>query len=192
MPRETPSPMEPGSTGRQSYHVLLFDDPERTVDAVRALRGRGFEVADVHSPFPVHGLDEALGLPPTRISRATLVGALVGLTVAGTFQVWSHTRGWPLLIGGKSNLAIPALIPVGFELTILFAAFATVGTLLVRSRLFPRAGSAPASQPDLRATDDRFAVVVCERDGGFSAAGFREACAELAPVEVRMGWRIGR
>lgn len=184
-----PSGPGTGISERILFHVLIFDDPEKTLAAVRSLRDRGFDVSDVHSPFPVHGMDEALGLAPTRISRATLIGGITGVVVAGTFQVWSHTRDWPLLIGGKSNLAIPALVPVGFELTILFAAFATVAALLFRSRLFPRLSGTPESQPDLRTTDDRFAVVVREGDAGFALDRFRELCRELEPEAVRMGWR---
>jgi hypothetical protein len=178
----------PGS--RRRIHTLAFDDPSRALTAVRTLIADGFEVEDVHTPYAVHGMDEALGLPGTRLGLATLAGGLLGAGVAFGFQIWTHAIDWPLVIGGKSPLALPAQVPVSFELTILFAAFATVGTLLVRRRLFPRAAVMPPTQPGLGVTDDRFVVLVVERDAGFRPARLRELVRELEPVETVEGWRV--
>jgi len=171
--------------------MLVFDEPEATVAAVRQLRGGGFEVADVHSPFPLHGAEEALGLPPTRIALATLIGGLAGGLGKLGFQGWVHVVDWPMNIGGKPDTALPALVPVTFELTVLVAAFATLGALFLRRRLFPRIVPAPAPrQPHPRVTDDRFAVLVVERDGAFSPDRFRLLCDSLRPVDVVESWRI--
>lgn len=159
-------------------HLLSFETPSRALDAVRLLRAESFEVGDVFSPFPIHGIEEALGWRETRLPLATLAGAVLGGSVAIGFQLWSHVRDWPLRIGGKSFSAIPALIPVTFELAVLFAAFATVGTLILRSGLRPRVVS---TAPD-RATDDAFVVVVLERDGAFSPDLFRRMVTRLAPA----------
>lgn len=176
---------------RGRVHVLVFDEPEATVGAVRRLRDEGFEVADVHSPFPLHGADEALGLRPTRIALATLVGGLAGGLGKLAFQGWVHVVDWPMNIGGKPDTALPALVPVTFELTVLVAAFATLGALFFRRRLFPRLVPAPAPrQPHPRVTDDRFAVLVVERDGGFSPERFRTLCLALGPCEVVEDWRV--
>lgn len=176
------------SSGRM--HVLLFDDPGRTLRAVKKLRAAGFDVDEVHSPFPVHGMDEALGLEETRLPWATLVGGAVGLTLAVAFLVWVHTTSWPMNIGGKSNRALPAIVPVIFEVMVLLAALATVGTLIVRSRLV-RPGDVPTDRlPHLRVTDDRFAVLVPETSGSFSMARFNTLCEELRPVERKDSWRI--
>lgn len=175
---------------RRRVHALSFGDPHRTLEAVRRLRAEGFEVFDVHSPFLVHGMAEALDLAPSRLGWATFVGGLIGGTVAFGFQVWTHAIDWPLLIGGKSPLALPAQVPVSFELTVLFAAFATVGGLLASRRLFPRVGRRPASQPHPAVTDDRFVVLVVERDAGFSPARFGELVRLLGPMDVSEGWRV--
>src|SRR5512138_1395312 len=107
---------------------------------------------------------------------ATLAGGLLGGAAAFGFQIWTHAIDWPLTIGGKSPLALPAQVPVSFELTVLFAAFATVGGLLLRRRLFPRVGkeALPPGQPDPRITDDLFVLLVLERDGRFRLGRFRE------------------
>ena len=176
--------------GRIRHHVLVFDDPERTLAAVKVLRSLGYEIGDVHSPFPVHGLSDALGLPPSRLSRATFVGGVTGLSLAVFLQLWTHARDWPLNIGGKTNLAGPALVPVAFELTVLLAAFGTVGALVVLGRLVPSlTGKAPASQPVKRVTDDQFAVLVVEQDASFSPAAFAQVCERLEPVQIRLDWR---
>ena len=175
---------------RRRIHTLAFEQPGITLQAVRRLREEGFEVHDVFSPFPLHGMDEALGLPETRLGLATLVGGLFGAAVAFGFQVWTHAIDWPLVIGGKSPLALPAQVPVSFELTILCAAFATAGGLLVRRRLFPRlSAGGPPAQPDRRVTDDRFVVVVVERNASFSSARFCELGRALGSVEIVEGWR---
>ncbi len=177
--------------GRKRIHAVVFDDPGNTVGAVVRLRSEGFEISDVHSPFPVHGMEEALGLRESNLPWATLVGGAIGLAVALWLQSWTHTVDWPLNIGGKSNLALPASIPIIFELTVLFAAFATVGTLFARGRLFPRLEiGTPATQPHARACDDRFVVLVIESDAAFSPERFAEVCRELAPVEINLGWRV--
>src|SRR5512141_2376951 len=139
---------------RRRLHALVFAEPGPTLSAVKRLRAAGVEVHDVYSPFALHGVDAALGLRPSRLGKATLVGGLFGGVSAFAFQIWTHAIDWPLFIGGKTPLALPAQVPVSFELTVLFAAFATVGGLVVTRRLFPRLNSAPfeAAQPDPRVT----------------------------------------
>lgn len=174
---------------RMRVHTLVFDDPERALAAVKALRAEGFEVDDVHTPYAVHGMAEALGLPESRLGLATLAGGLAGCGIAFGFQIWTHAIDWPLFIGGKSPLALPAQVPVSFELTILFAAFATVGALLVRRRLFPRLATAPPGQPCPAVTDDRFVILVVERDGGFRPSRLREMARSLGSIDFVEGWR---
>jgi hypothetical protein len=170
---------------RMQQHWLVFDDPQQTLSAVRTLRGEGFEIADVHSPFPIHGIEEALGWRETRLPYATFVGGAIGLAIAGLIQLWTHAVDWPLNIGGKSNLAIPALVPVAFELIVLLAAFATVGGLLYKGRLFPTTDARrPKRQPISGVSDDRFVVRVVERDGSFSARAFAQTCKRLGPKKV--------
>lgn len=175
---------------RRRIHTMVFDDPSLTLNAVQKLRADGFEVDDVHTPYAVHGMDEALGLPDTRLGLATLAGGLAGGCLAFGFQIWTHAIDWPLTIGGKSPLALPAQVPVSFELTVLFAALATVGSLLFRRRLFPRFIFEPPTQPSLAVTDDRFVVLIVERDAGFRPVRFREMARELGSVDSVEGWRV--
>jgi len=173
------------SHDRTRQHGLVFTDPETTLKAVKRLRAAGFEIADVHSPFPVHGINEAIGLAPTRLPWATFVGGSLGFIIAALLQTWTHSMDWPLNIGGKTKLAIPALVPVTFELIVLLAAFATVGGLLVRSKLRPTShAERPKEQPIRRVSDDRFVVLVNERDGSFSRSEFDRMIKRLKPEKV--------
>ena len=174
---------------RYRLHALVLDDPAKTLSAVERLRRARFDVADVYTPFPVHGLPEAMGIAPTRISYATLAGAVLGVSLGLGFQVWTSVRDWPLDIGGKSYLALPALVPVTFELGVLLAAFASVIALVVLARLKPR-GRAPESEPHPAVTDDRFVILVREVDASFDPARFREMAERLEVVEVMENWRV--
>jgi len=173
-----------------THHLLIFDDPEETLEAVHTLQDSGFDVADVVSPFPVHGIEEALGEEETRLPWATLVGGILGLSIAVGFQLWTHAVDWPLNVGGKSVTAIPAIIPVSFELTVLFAAFGTFFGILWRERLRPMAE--PRGIGDLAergVTCSKFAVIVRADSGAFDEKRFYELCDELEPTELEMSWR---
>ena len=181
---------DPAVVERRRVHALVFDDPARTLAAVKRLRDSGFDVGDVHSPFPVHGMEEALGMRPTRLAWATLVGGLAGGSLKLLFQSWVHIVDWPMNIGGKPDFSLPALVPVTFELTVLVAAFATLGALFVRRRLYPRPRPERAPrQPHLGVTDDRFVVLVMEHDGAFSPGRFRSLSSTLGAQEVIEAWR---
>ena len=135
----------------------IFASEHGLLEAARACRGRGFEIVDVRSPYPVHGIDDVAGIRRTRLPAVTLAAGATGFLVATAFQYWSSARDWPVNVGGKPWDSGPAFLPVTFEVTVLFAGLATVAALLVRSRLRP--GASP--RLDLPGvTDDRFALLV--------------------------------
>jgi len=160
--------------------IGVFSGEGDLLRAVRAVRARGWVVRDAFAPYAVHGLDEAMGLARTRLVRVCLVLGLVGFVAALAFQLWTFGWSWPLIVGGKDTAAVPALIPISFEVTVLFAALGTVLALFARSRLWP---GREARLPAAGVTDDRFAVAV-----EAEAADLREAEAllrESGAVEVR-------
>ncbi len=151
-------------------HVATFDNGHELVAAARACRRRGLQIADAHTPHPVHGLEEALGLPRSRLPIVCFVGGFVGLTLGLAFQHWASAVDWPLNVGGKPFSSWPAFLPVAFEMTVLVAGLATAAALLLRSRLLP--GTTPSSfEP--RATDDRYVLIVQERDATLAAGELR-------------------
>jgi len=160
--------------------VAVFDDPERLLAAVAKARGRGWQVADVHAPFPVHGLDGALGLAPSRLGWVTFAGGLAGMLGAVALQVYCNVVDWPLEVGGKPPNSALAFLPVTFELTVLAAGLATAAAFLLRSRLVPRL--APPRLPARRVTEDRFALMLA---AGPAEGEARALLEEAGALEVR-------
>jgi len=173
---------------RSRFHAVVMTDPHDTLAAVRRLRATGHTVADVQTPFPIHGLDEAMGLQETLIPRATLIGGVAGMLLAIGFQAWVGTVSWPMNIGGKSDLALPALAPVTFEVAVLLAAFFTVGALFRLSRLRPGPRSPLQVIPE--SSDDRFVVVVRESDAGFDLERFAMLARDAGAQQVIEGWTV--
>lgn len=160
--------------------TAVFEREEDLLGAVKASRAEGLCVADAFSPYPVHGLDEAMGLKPSRIPIVCLVAGLVGLAVGLTLQVWTSAFSWPLNVGGKPLNSMPAFVPVAFELVILFAGLASVAAFLLRGG---RSGLAPAVAE--RLADDRFALVILAEGAAYDGAAIgRRLSEEHGAVEV--------
>lgn len=189
--RQALSELEGHSGQPCRIHAVAFEGPEEALFAAKRLRKEGYLIADVHSPFPIHGIEQALGWRETRLGYVTLVGGLIGLTLGFAIQAYTHGVSWPLNIGGKTDLAIPAMGPVMFELTVLIAAYLSVFVFFYRRGLKPRFNlEANLGQPNARVNDDHFVLLVVEQDGGFSRPKFLELCAELESAEVDESWRI--
>ena len=114
-----------------------FTDDKDLIVAIKKLQARNIAIADVRTPFPVHGLDTVLKFKRSRLPRAGFIAGAIGLCVGLGFQAWVFTKAWPLNFGGKPNFSLPSFIPVTFELTVLFTAFALVFGFLIRSKLGP-------------------------------------------------------
>ena len=161
------------------YGVLAeFHDPASLLHAAEKVRDAGYRWWDCHTPFPVHGLDKAMGIQrtilPLLVFGAGLTGTTVGFilqafTNASSFSLWAlvWVTGYPFLISGKPFLSLPAFIPVMFELTILLAATSCVGLMLLLNGLPWLSHPLFRSKRFLRATDDRFFIVIQSRDPRF-------------------------
>ena len=108
--------------------------------AVATLRSAGVAIHDVFAPYPVHGLDQAMGIRRSRLPFVTLLAGLGGLCFALAFQYYTAVFDWPLDVGGKPENSTLAFVPVCFELTVLIGGLGTVGAFLLRARLFPGQG----------------------------------------------------
>src|SRR4051794_39805037 len=146
----------------ERFLVGSFSEPGGMLASVATLRGAGVVIHDVFAPYPVHGLDEAMGIRRSRLPFATLLAGLVGLSFALVFQYYTAVFDWPLDVGGKPENSTLAFVPICFELTVLIGGLATVGAFFLRARLFP--GKA-ASLATAGVTDDVFALVVRKPDG---------------------------
>ncbi|MBI4616530.1 MAG: DUF3341 domain-containing protein [Planctomycetes bacterium] len=161
--------------------VGVFPDPRSLVEAARAARERGHPPRDAYTPHPVHGLDEALGIRANRLPHAALILGATGLAVALLFQFWVVAIDWPARLGGKNERSILPLVPIAFELTVLFAAIGTVLVFFAQERLWP--GRAPR-HPSPRALDDGFVLVIDVPAGEVESV--REFLAGSGAGEVRV------
>ncbi|MEZ5014298.1 MAG: DUF3341 domain-containing protein [Chitinophagales bacterium] len=133
----------------------LYDDEVTLIKAVKTVRAEGLKIDDCYTPFPVHGLDDAMGLRMTRLHSAGFIFGATGTLTALTFILWVTTNNYPIDYGGKPYLSLPAWIPITFELTVLFASVGMFLTYLYLNRL------APGVKPDIvdeRTTSHLFAV----------------------------------
>jgi cytochrome c553 len=115
----------------------LFDTPDQIIHAAEKVSGLGYKDFDVHTPYPVHGMDDAMKLKPSKLGYVTLVFGLLGATLALLLMWFTMASDYPMNIGGKPFFSLPAFIPVTFELTVLFATLATVFGMLSFFFRFP-------------------------------------------------------
>ena len=143
----------------------FYNDDEIVLDAVKAVKADGHHIEEVFCPFPVHGLDKAMGLAPTKLAITAFFYGITGLSVAIWMTNYMMIQDWPQDIGGKPNFAwvynMPAFVPIMFELTVFFAAHLMVITFYMRSRLWP---FKEAENPDPRTTDDIFLMEIPVED----------------------------
>ncbi len=131
-----------------------YEDDAQLLDACRKVRDAGYTRTDAFAPFPVHGIDEALGIKPTVLPWITLCCGLTGLSGALLMEWWMNAVSYPYIISGKPFFSLPAFIPVMFECTILFSAFSTVIGMILLNGL-PKFSNPVFTNPRFdRATDD--------------------------------------
>ena len=143
----------------------FYNDDEVVLDAVKKVKAAHHHIEEVFCPFPVHGLDKAMGLAPTRLAITAFMYGVLGLGVAIWMTNYMMIQDWPQDIGGEPNfswwLNMPAFVPIMFELTVFFAAHLMVITFYMRSRIWPFKA---AENPDPRTTDDHFLMEIPVHD----------------------------
>ncbi len=139
----------------------MYNDDDILLDAVKEVRAANHKIKEIFTPFPVHGLDKAMGLKGTRIAITAFIYGCVGFLFSIWLLDYTMIVDWPQIFGGKPNATftknLPAFVPVMFELTVFFAAHLMVLTFYMRSRLWP---FKEAENPDPRTTDDMFVMEV--------------------------------
>ena len=148
----------------QVIHAL-YDDDDTLLSAVKEVRAKKHHIEEIYTPFPVHGLDKAMGLEETRIAIMAFIYGCVGFSVAVAMINFIMIEDWPQNIGGKPSFSflenMPAFVPVMFEMTVFFAAHLMVITFYLRSRLWP---FKEAENPNPLTTDDMFLMEVELKD----------------------------
>ncbi len=164
--------------------VAEYADDNKLLEAARKVRDSGYTRTDAFTPFPVHGIDEALGIKATVLPWFTLCAGATGTCIALIMQWWMNAFDYPYIISGKPFASWPAFIPVAFELTILFAAYTTVFAMLGLNGL-PKFSNPLFTNPKFdRATDDRFFLWVDSRDKYFNTEKVKSLLESTGPLSV--------
>ena len=165
----------------KNYIYGIFDQEETLLSAVQKVRESDVKIDECYTPYPVHGLDDALGYKRSRISIAAFLFGMTGTSLAFLMMIYMMGIDWPMIIGGKDHIAIPSFVPVGFEVTVLLAAFGMVGTFFVISNL------KPYGKPktfDLRSTDDKHVMAIDLANNQKSADELSEILKSSGASEV--------
>jgi hypothetical protein len=177
----------------KKFITANFYDEQVLFPAVKQVRKKGYKIHDVFTPFPIHGLDAAMGLRDTSLHTAGFIYGITGTLTAFSFITWAFTTDWPLNIGGKPFFALPAWIPIMFEVTVLFAA---VGMVLTFCYLCQLAPFVKKDHFHPRSTDDTF-VMAIECNDKTSEGDVTQFLQSVGGADVRTqyketGWWLGR
>ncbi len=171
---------------KQEKEVIfgLYDDEEILLSAVKKAKADHLEIMDVFTPFPVHGLDHAMGLEESRLHIAGFVYGAIGTLTAFLFMTWVFTRDWPIIFGGKPYFSALSFIPITFEVTVLFASVGMVVTFYTICGMGPGVDNPTL---DDRITDDKFCIAfdVDDADAAKQAA-LRQFLTDTGAEEVNV------
>ncbi len=177
----------------KKFIVGSFEDEDVLFPAVKNVRRAGYKLHDVYTPYPVHGLDYAMGLRETSLHTMGFIYGILGLTTAIGGMGWIFTTDWPLNIGGKPHFPLPAFIPIAFELTVLFSAVGMVMTFCYLNQMMPGVKKHHFSP---RATDDAFVMVIecTEKSNEEEIKSFlaTNGAIEINTQVAEAGWWFGR
>lgn len=179
--------------GIKKFVVGCFTDEAVLFPAVKKVRKAGYKIHDIYTPMPIHGLDKAMGLRETSLHTAGFIYGITGTMIALSCMTWIFTSDWPLNIGGKPHFALPAWIPIMFELTVLFSA---VGMVLTFCFICQMAPFVKKHHFHLRATDDLFVMVIecTPKTDDAAVISFLQSIGaiETSVQEAETGWWLGR
>jgi hypothetical protein len=167
------------------YGLLAeFDTPAQLVDAANKVREAGYTKTDAFSPFPLHEIDEALGIKRSILPILVFFGGITGLLSGLALQIFVHYIDYPIIVGGRPFISIPSFIPPTFELTILFASFTAVGSMLLLNGL-PQPYHPVFNVPRFAlATREKFFLLIETKDSKFNYDETKSFMQSLNPQEV--------
>ncbi len=162
--------------------VGIFTDSDKLKAAAEKVKQTNVRDFDAFTPFPVHGLEDSMGIPRSKLPWISLFGGLTGFAIALSLQTYVAVISWPLNVGGKPFFSFPAFIPVMFELTVLLSGLSTAAGLFLLCGM-------PNMNPqvfDPAITDNKFALFVSSSDSNYSESKFMEIMKNSGAEEVRV------
>ncbi|KAA3615296.1 MAG: DUF3341 domain-containing protein [Calditrichaeota bacterium] len=163
-----------------------FANPGELLKAAEQIRDAGYRKFDVHSPFPVHGMDNAMGLRQSKLGFIAGIAGLIGCIGGFGLQGWVSAIEYPLVISGKPFFSFAAFVPVAFELTILFAAIATVFGMFHLNRLPQLFHNVFYSEQFAKVTDDGFMVSIEAGDPKFDETKTKEFLTSIGGTSLEI------
>ncbi|MBS1702295.1 MAG: DUF3341 domain-containing protein [Armatimonadetes bacterium] len=161
-----------------------FDDPDTLMKAAEEARFAGYKEMDAYTPFPVHGMSEAIGFRDSKVPWTVIAFGIIGLTCGYTLQFYTSVIDYPMNVGGKPLNSIPSFIPVSYECTILFSAFsAAIGMFIYNKLPMPYHPIFNAKNFE-RASQDRFFLAIEAADPSYDEGKIEKLMREHGAVEV--------
>ena len=185
MSSATPNPSTSTGTKEPLYGLLAeFDTPKALYQACELVRDAGYKKWDSHSPFPVHGIEKAMGMKPSVLPWIVAVMAIIGGVSGFGLQAWINLEAYPMVISAKPYLSWPAFIPVTFELTVLLGAFGAVFGMFGLNKLPQLYHALFNSERFARATDDKFFISIEASDPQFAPNATRALLQKAGALHV--------
>ena len=186
MSTETLTTHDAPAEKKPALFLAEFNTPEECVHAAEKLRDAGYKKFDAHTPYPIHGMDDAMGMKDTPLGWIVLALGITGCLSGFAMMQWMNGIDYPLIIGGKPSDAFPSMIPIMFECTILLSAFAAVFGMLGLNKL-PRHHH-PVFESDRfgRFSDDKFFISVEAADPNFNLQKTRSLLESAHPAHIEL------
>jgi hypothetical protein len=164
--------------------IAAFDTTADLYHACEQVRDAGYSRWDALTPFPVHGLDAAMGVRRSHVPRFSLAGGITGFCTGMTLIWWANAYEYPLVVGGKPYFSPMFAFPISYELTILFTAFATITGMFLLNGLPMHYHPVMKAPQFVRATDDRFYIVIESQDPKFNTAQTRDLLTRIGGKDI--------
>ena len=170
-----------------SYGILAeFENPHELLIAAEKVKHAGFTKFDCYSPFPVHGLDHAMGMKKTRLGFIAFTLGLIGCIIGVALQWWSSAIEYPVIVSDKPLFSLEAFIPVIFELTILLTAFGAVFGMFALNKLPTHYHPLFSSTNFQKVTDDGFFICIEAEDQKFESDNTKKFLSSLGGKNIEV------
>lgn len=160
----------------------IFENPDQFLDTVGKVHDKGVNIIDCYTPYPIHGIEKAMGLKRSLLPVGAFICGCLGFITAASLQLYIMHFDWPMVIGNKPTIGV-SFVPVLFELSVLFTAFGLAILFFTRSKMLH--GKIPSERIDMRQTDDRMVVAIATDDEAVNKTELSNMLFEGGAVEVK-------
>jgi hypothetical protein len=160
----------------------IFENPDKFLETVGKVHGKGANIIDCYTPFPVHGIEKAMGLKRSLLPIGAFMFGCCGFLTAASIQFYMMRYDWPMIIGGKPTIGI-SYMPVLFEMSVLFTAFGLAFIFFFRNKMVH--GKMPSERVDFRQTDDRLIIAIATDNAAVNKSELKNMLFDGGAVEVK-------